>query len=171
MGEEMSLKTISQALQSSSLGDYVASSPTAFPLLESIHVIAIVTVFGTIAIMDMRLLGLTSRGRAITAISRDTLGLTWGAFLLALITGSLLFVSKATSYTINPYFQVKMALIALAGLNMIAFHAFVWKGVAAWDDGTAIPRAAKIAGLASLALWTVVIFCGRVIGFTLGVYV
>ena len=167
----MNLLSLWQSLEASALGVYIAESSWAFPTIECIHVIALVTVVGTIAIMDLRLLSIASRDTAVTLMSRDTLPFTWGAFVLAAITGSLLFVSKATSYTINPYFQVKMALIALAGLNMIAFHAFVWKGVAAWDDGTAIPRAAKIAGLASLALWSVVIFCGRVIGFTLGVYV
>ena len=167
----MDLKTFSNALQTSSLGDYVASSPVAFPLLEAIHVLAIVTVFGTIAMMDLRLLGLTSANRAVTAVSNDSLGLTWGAFVVALITGSLLFTSKAGSYTVNPYFQWKMVLILLAGLNMAIFHAFIWKGVAAWDAGSPIPPAAKLAGALSLGFWVLVVFCGRVIGFTLGVYI
>jgi hypothetical protein len=167
----MSLKSFSHALQSSSLGDFISSSPTAFPLLEAIHVVAIVTVFGTIAMMDLRLLGLASRNRTVTAVSNDTLKLTWGAFVLALLTGSLLFVSKAGSYTINPYFQWKMVLLLLAGLNMAIFHAFVWKGVAAWDAGSAIPGAARLAGALSLGFWILVVFCGRVIGFTLGVYI
>ncbi|WP_404712550.1 DUF6644 family protein [Sphingomonas sp. MMS24-J13] len=167
----MGLKAFSHALETSAVGDYIASSAAAFPLLESIHVIAIVTVFGTVAMMDLRLLGLASTNRTVTAVSHDTLRLTWGAFAVALATGSLLFVSRAASYTVNPYFLWKMVLLLLAGLNMALFHAFTWRGVERWNAGSSIPLAAKVAGGLSLLFWVAVVFCGRVIGFTLGVYV
>lgn len=159
------------SLEGSTLGTTIASSEWLFPTIETLHVIAIVSVVGAIAIMDLRLLGLTSRNRLVTAISRDTLPLTWIAFACAVVTGLLLFVSKATSYMVNPYFLVKMGLLLLAGLNMAVFHMFTWKGVARWD-GTmvAIPPAAKLAGLASLIFWALIVLCGRIIGFTLGIY-
>jgi uncharacterized membrane protein len=166
----MALKALWESIEYSSLGQYIAGSLWAFPTLETIHVIAIVTVFGTIAIMDMRLIGLTSRDTPVSAMSRETLWLTWGAFALALATGSLLFISKATSYMINPYFLVKMGLIVLAGLNMALFHVLTWKTVAQWDSAPRVPMSARIAGYGSLALWIGVLFCGRVIGFTLGIY-
>lgn len=166
----MSLKNFSHALEISSLGDFVSSSTVAFPLLEAIHVLAIVTVFGTIAMMDLRLLGITSTNRSVMAVSDDTLRLTWGAFVVALITGTLLFVSKAGSYTVNPYFQSKMVLILLAGVNMAIFHAFIWKQVATAEAALAVPASARLAGALSLLFWILVVFCGRVIGFTLGVY-
>jgi hypothetical protein len=64
-----------------------------------------------------------------------------------------------------------MVLLLLAGLNMAIFHLPTWRTVDAWDSGQAIPRAAKLAGGLSLMFWVVVVFCGRVIGFTLGIYV
>ncbi len=167
----MILKDFWASLQASSLGDYIASSTSSFPMLESIHVIAIVTVFGMLTVMDLRLLGLASRSSPVTIVSHDTLRITWGAFAVAAITGTLLFISKATSYTINPYFQWKMGLIVLAGLNMVFFHLTTWRSLPSWDTKPAIPTAAKIAGGLSLALWVLVIFCGRTLGFTLGVYV
>ena len=166
----MYLKPLWQALEASAVGSYVASSEWAFPTLESIHVIAIVTVVGTVAVMDLRLLGLASNDAAVTTMSRDTLPYTWGAFVLALITGSLLFVSKATSYAANPWFIWKMAFLVLAGLNMGIFHVFTWRTVRTWDSDCAVPTGGKIAGALSLLFWLVVIFCGRLIGFTLGIY-
>ena len=159
------------SLEGSTLGTTIASSEWLFPTIETLHVIAIVSVVGAIAVMDLRLLGIASRNRLVTAISRDTLPLTWIAFACAVVTGLLLFVSKATSYMVNPYFLVKMGLLLLAGLNMAAFHMFTWKGVARWD-GTiaAIPPAAKLAGLASLVFWSLIVLCGRIIGFTLEIY-
>lgn len=159
------------AIEASSLGTTIASSLWMFPTIETLHVIAIVTVIGAILIMDLRLLGLTSRNRTVAAVEKDTVPLTWLAFALAVVTGLLLFVSKATTYMANPYFLWKMVLLALAGANMLVFHRIISKGRDTWGaPGMSTPGAAKLAGLLSLAFWTVIPFCGRVIGFTLGVY-
>ena len=165
----MIFEALWKSLEASPVGAFVAGSEWAFPTIETIHVIAIVTVVGSIAVMDLRLLGLASRDNAVTAMSRDTLPFTWGAFVLAVITGSLLFVSKATSYAVNPYFQLKMVALALAGINMAIFHASTWRSVANWDAGSTIPTAGKVAAGLSLLFWILVIFFGRVIGFTLGI--
>ncbi|MDB5716637.1 MAG: hypothetical protein JWM38_64 [Sphingomonas bacterium] len=165
----MNLDTLWQSLEASQVGSFVAESAWAFPTIESIHVIAIVTVVGTIAIMDLRLLGLTSPSCAVTATSRDTLPWTWGAFVIALITGLLLFVSKATNYAANPYFQLKMVMLVLAGLNMALFHSSTWRSVRNWDTDCVVPLGGKIAGALSLFFWILVVFFGRAIGFTLGV--
>ncbi len=141
-----------QGLEASPVGDFVASSSWAFPTLETVHVIAIVTVLGSIAVMDLRLLGLASTESKVTEIEHDTLRWTWGAFVLAAVTGLLLFVSKATSYMVNPFFLWKMVLIALAGVNMAVFHIRTWPSVATWDIGREAPRAGKIAAGMSLAL-------------------
>lgn len=166
----MILKSLWQALEASPVGAFVAGNEWAFPAIESIHVISIVTVVGSIAVLDLRLLGATSKDHAVTAISRDTLPFVWGAFVLAAITGSLLFVSKATGYIANPYFLAKMACLALAGINMAIFHLTVWRSVHHWDVERPVPRAGKIAAGLSLFFWLFVIFFGRAIGFTLGIY-
>lgn len=163
--------TIWQKLEATSLGAGIAESSWAFPTIETIHVFALVTVIGCIAIMDMRLLGLNANNRPVTAVEKDTIGLTWKAFVIAVITGLLMFVSKAATYMANPYFLWKMVLMALAGVNMAIFHRVVAKGVDEWGQpGATIPTGAKVAGLTSLALWAIIPFLGRIIGFTLGVY-
>jgi hypothetical protein len=159
------------ALENSSLGSTIASNEWMFPTIETVHVIAIVTVIGAIAMMDLRLLGLTSGSKSVHAMAHDTLPLTWVAFALAVITGGLLFISKAQSYMVNPYFLWKMALMAAAGINMAAFHRTVAKGMDQWGKpGSIIPLDAKLSATLSLALWMLIPFCGRIVGFTLGVY-
>jgi uncharacterized membrane protein len=159
-----------QVIEYSPIGDFVATSGWAFPTIETIHVIALVTVIGTIAVMDLRMLGLASRNTPLTRMSQDTLWITWGAFTLALITGLLLFASKASTYMINPYFLIKMGLLVLAGLNMGYFHFVTWKKVAQWDTAAQIPVAVKVAGALSLTFWVLIVFFGRAIGFTLGMF-
>ena len=165
----MDLQPLWEKIELSPVGDFVASSSWAFPTLETIHVIAIATVFGTVAIMDLRLLGLASNTDRVTDLSRDTLTWTWGAFLLAALSGTLLWVSKVHVYMRDPWFYIKMSLIVVAGINMAIFHSVTWKTIGQWDKGKP-PQAAKIAGLASVGIWILVVFCARVIGFTLGVY-
>jgi hypothetical protein len=163
----MNLDALWQGLEASPIGDFVATNEWAFPAIESIHVIAIVIVVGSIAVMDLRLVGLASRSTAVTRMSRDTLPWTWGAFVIAAITGALLFVSRATSYVVNPWFLGKLVLLVLAGVNMGVFHIVTWRSVGIWDANSPLPSGAKLAGIVSLLLWVLVIFFGRAIGFTL----
>jgi len=166
----MNLQSLWQALETSPVGDFVASSSWAFPAIESAHVVAVVTVVGTVAIMDFKLLGWTSRSWAVSQVSTDTLRWTWIAFLAAVVTGSLLFASKAHIYAIERYFLWKMVLLAVAGVNMAVFHVMTWRSVARWNADRTPPNAARIAGALSLACWVLIVFCGRFIGFTLGQY-
>ncbi|HVV99237.1 MAG TPA: DUF6644 family protein [Planctomycetaceae bacterium] len=166
----MILAPLWQALENSSLAQFVASSTWAFPTIETLHVISFVIVLGTIVVMDIRMLGLTATDYPLTRLSKDTLRITWIGFVCAAITGSLLFISKATDYAINPYFQRKMICMALAGANMVVFEFLTWRSVKNWDVGGAIPTATKIAAALSLIFWVLVVFFGRTVGFTLGVF-
>ena len=159
-----------ESIEYSPLGITIAESTWMFPTIETIHVIALVTVIGTIALVDLRLVGVKGHALRVSQLAKDTLPWTWGAFVLAAITGGLLFVSKASSYMINPYFLWKMVLLALAGLNMLYFHLTTWRTVDHWELDPSFPGMAKLAGWLSLIFWLGVVFCGRMIGFTLGIY-
>jgi hypothetical protein len=167
----MSSGSIWQSIEGSDLGTTIAGSDWMFPTFETIHVISIVTVIGCIAAMDLRLLGVTSRGKSVQAMELDTLPITWIAFAVALVSGGLLFISKASSYMANPFFLWKTALMVLAGVNMAVFHRYFSKDIGQWGrPGAAIPLNAKLSATLSLLLWIAIPFCGRVIGFTLGIY-
>ena len=153
-------------LENTSLGMFISGSAWAFPTIESIHVFFLVIVVGTIAIVDLRLLGVASRNRSVEQLSNDVLPLTWGAFVGALVTGSLLFSSKATHYLANWPFRIKMVLLMLAGVNMLIFHFMTYRDVKRWDNDPVTPQAARIAGLLSLTFWIGVVVFGRWIGFT-----
>lgn len=153
-------------LENSPVGLFIAGSTWAFPTIETVHVFFLVIVVGTIAIVDLRLLGVASRNRSVSQLSNDVLPLTWGAFVGAAITGTLLFSSKATHYLVDAPFRFKMVLLALAGLNMLIFHFMTYRYVHNWDDDVITPRAARVAGVLSLLFWIGVVVFGRWIGFT-----
>jgi hypothetical protein len=137
-----------------------------FPFFESIHVIAITMVVGSIFIVDLRLMGLTSHKKPVTELAKEVLPWTWGLFALGVFTGTMMFISKAPNYYADDYFRYKMLFILLAGLNMAVFHLLTFKSVTHWDRDVPTLLGAKLAGGLSMFCWIVVVFCGRWIGFT-----
>jgi hypothetical protein len=156
------LETFFDWLQNTSLAVKVGED--WFPYVESAHVVFLALVAGTIFTVDARLIGFASRHLRFTYVSDRLLPWTWGAFIGAAITGSLLFMANATSYAANVPFRYKMVLLLLAGLNMLYFQFVTFRNVNTWDTGTPSP-AARTAGLLSIGLWCAVIVCGRWVGF------
>ena len=163
----MTVASLLEALYRTSLATEIRENEYAFPSIESVHVLAIAIVVGSIAIVDLRLLGLASRERPVSRISADVLPVTWTAFALAAVSGVLMFMSNAPTYSHNAYFRGKLILLALAGINMAVFQAFAYRGVASWDTARRTPLAARIAAACSLSLWVLIVAAGRWIGFTM----
>lgn len=109
-------------LEATRLAEFVRESEWAFPAVESVHVIALALVIGTISIVDLRLLGLASTNRVYSELARQVLPWTWGAFGLAAISGTLMFISQPWTYLDNAAFRIKFALIFLAGVNCWFFN-------------------------------------------------
>ena len=148
------------------VADHIRTSIWLFPAIESIHVLAILFVIGSISRVDLRLLGVIWRDRPITQVSDELLPWTWTSFVVAAAAGSFLFTSAAIKYSGNIFFDVKMVLIVLAGINMLVFQFVTYRTVDQWNMAASPPVAAKIAGALSLTLWIGVVACGRFIGFT-----
>ena len=147
------------------LADNIRISIWMFPALEVAHVAAIAIVLGSIARVDLRLAGLVSSDRSISEISREMLPWTWISFAVATLFGVLLFVGQPLRYAQVAFFDAKIILILLAGLNMLVFEFFTRRSVAKWDRAPIPPVQVRIAGGLSLAFWLSVLLCGRLIGF------
>lgn len=156
-----------ESLEATSIATAIREGESLFPWIECVHVIALTLVIGSIAIVDLRLIGLASRERGVVQTTTTVLPVTWTAFFFAVVTGGLLFSSNATTYAHNFYFQVKIALIAAAGLNMAVYHLFLNRGAEAWHTSDLTPLRARIVGALSLGLWIAVAAFGRWIGFTI----
>lgn len=161
----MDLHVFFTGVQNSPVAVFVNTAGATYPIVESLHVIAVALVFGSIFIVDLRLLGLASMARPFTSIGRDLLKLTWLGFALAVVTGVLLFLPNASNLYTNVPFQMKMALIIGAGINMLVCELITVRHVALWDS-IAPPMQARVAGLLSILFWGGVVVAGRLIGFT-----
>ena len=145
----------------------IREGASLFPMIESVHVLAVALVVGTIMIVDLRLLGLPDGEKAVRRLTAEILPYTWSFFGLAALSGGLMFISRAADYAAAVPFQIKFLCLALAGLNMAVFQRFTFRSVDAWDRRTPPPLAAKLAGALSLCLWLAVIVFGRWTGFVI----
>jgi hypothetical protein len=163
----LQLQELISYFENSALADNIRENDLLFPLIESVHVVSICLVVGSILVVDLRLLGLASLGRSVSRVTSGILPLTWFAFAVAVASGSLMFISNATKYLENGYFIAKLLLIGVAGLNMVIFHAISARNQPQWDSKARPPLPARLAGGLSILLWISVVACGRWIGFTM----
>jgi hypothetical protein len=162
----MHIAALLKWLEATGLATRIRDSFFLFPLLESTHVLGLALVFGTIAVIDLRLLGLASTQRSFQRMASDILKWTWGAFALTAATGALMFITNAGVYYHNFYFRTKMLLLVLAGLNMAIFELTAGRTIHRWDKAPAAPAVGKAVAAISIVLWISIIFMGRIIGFT-----
>lgn len=153
-----------KALAATSLAGWVKSSDWAYPLLETAHLIGLGLLFGSIVMMDLRLLGL-SRVLPIGPLGRHLLPWAWTGFAINLVSGALLFISDAPEFAANSAFRVKVVLIALAGLNVLLFHRGAYRRAVEADPGQRPRAASLVAGTLSILIWVGVIAAGRMIAY------
>ncbi len=137
----------------------------AWGLLEGTHLLTMMLFFGTIVLVDTRLLGWTFRKTPVSVFSERLLPLTVVAMVIAMITGPMLFFAKPQDYYHNFWFRLKMIVLVVAILNVYIFHKVVQKDQASWDTQETPPAKARLSGAVSLISWLVVMSCGRLIAY------
>jgi len=137
----------------------------AYPLVESTHVLTLGLFVGTAVMLDLRLLGWSFTRVPISEFTERILPWTRVAFVIMVATGVLLFYAIPVRNYQNIFFRVKMVMLVFAMFNIWYFHTRIESGVANWDTAARPPRAARIAGMASIALWLAIVVAGRMIAY------
>jgi hypothetical protein len=132
-----------------------------YPLVETTHVLTLCLFLGMTAMWDLRILGLAMRRVPVSQVGGRLLPFAVAGFVLMVTSGGLLFYSGPVRAAQNIFFQVKMVMIVLAGLNAFVFHQTVYRRVADWDQAAVTPFRARVAGFLSLVLWAGVVVAGR----------
>jgi len=140
----------------------LSRSAIAYPLVNAAHILALALLFGAIAILDLRLLGLF-RGSPLDTIARPATRVAASGFGLAAVTGFLLFSTRPLTYAENPAFLLKLGLIGLGLLNVALLHANPhWRLALA---GGAVRTSLQASAAGSLLVWAAVVLAGRWVGF------
>ena len=156
------------ALEGSGLGRAMREWLWLYPSVEVVHIVGIGLLFGSIAVLDLRLLGV-SRNLSVKRLARHVLPWTAASFLLIVPSGLMMFSAHATEFIDSGVFVTKMLLILAGGLNAALFHAITYRTVDVWDAEEmrhlAPPPSARLAAALSLLLWVGVIACGRLLAY------
>ncbi|MGL4230765.1 MAG: DUF6644 family protein [Casimicrobium sp.] len=135
---------------------WLKANAYAYPALEVVHIIAIAIVFGTLWIVDLRILGMM-KALPLAAAVRNLLPWTMIGFALAAITGLTMFATRAGDLVSNSAFLAKMILLMVAGTNAGILHS---RGSIDETNGLTRAQAAL-----SLLLWIAIVTCGRWIAY------
>ena len=152
------------AIEASALGQAMRQWLWLYPSVEIVHIAGIALLFGSIAILDLRLLGF-ARSLPVRKLAAHVLPWSLASFALIVPSGLAMFVAHAGDLIGNPVFAVKISLILLAGANAGILHAGVFRSAGKWDVDVMPPFAARAAAAASLLLWLSVIACGRLLTY------
>ncbi len=138
-------------------------SAWGWPFVESLHFVGLSLLIGTVGVFDLRMIGL-ARGIPMSALHRLV---PWGVagYGLNVLTGFMFVSSVPDQYLFNPAFQTKLALMGIAGINVLLFYRFAFRPVKAAGADAVAPRTARIMAAVSLTCWTGVIVCGRLITY------
>ncbi|HEX6998958.1 MAG TPA: hypothetical protein VF322_12520 [Gammaproteobacteria bacterium] len=146
-------------LETTPVANWIRTSVWAYPAIETAHYIGLAMLVGGIMLIDLRVLGF---GRRLPL--KSMIGLlpwVWAGFAINVTSGSLLFVYGATTFGTSPAFQLKMAFMALAGLNALAFDLAVRRSRGDWVAADRPPVLVKGFATLSFALWICVVTTGR----------
>jgi hypothetical protein len=159
------LAQLLHALNETAFSTRLRESDWTFSIIETVHVLSIAVMAGTIALVDLRLLGVLFRRQRVSRVTVQVTPITWVGFALMAATGTLLFIAQPERNAANPAFQIKLVLLLAAALNLVIFHRLVFRDVGLWDERPTPPPAARLSGAVSLLLWATIIVLGRVIAY------
>jgi hypothetical protein len=146
---------------------WIHESLWGFPIVVGTHILGLIVSVGILVWFDFRLMGFGLRHYPVSALYRRLIPWASGGFAVMFTSGGLLFAAYATSAYPNVYFRVKMAALLLAGINAAIYHVVTERDIANWDASPQPPVSARMAGLASIVLWAVVIVSGRMMSYTI----
>jgi hypothetical protein len=143
----------------------IRESTWGYPMIETAHVASVVAFAGLVIMMDLRLVGVAFTHAPPAQIQRRLFPWQMAGLVPSTATGLLLCGIDPLRYYRNVFFWVKLGLLAVAGLNALAFHVRAYRTAGGWDEDPQVTARARLAGAISLLLWSSVIVSGRLIAY------
>jgi hypothetical protein len=160
-----SLHAFTDWLSNTAFSQLLQNVSWIIPSVQSVHIICIAIVMGSVALIDLRLLNITGRSQSIASMTSRLLPWVWVSLVILLITGALLAIAEPVRSLENPAFQAKMLLILCVGTLTLFFQKMVRGDVAFWELSPARRATAKMTAIVSLLMWVAIVFAGRWIAY------
>jgi hypothetical protein len=140
-------------------------STYGYAILLTSHVVSMCLFLGLILMMDLRLAGFGNLRTPVSEIQKRLFPWQMVGLVVTSLSGLLLFYSQPMRYYGKAFFWSKLVLMALAGVNALAFHMTTYRSVGRWNTDRVTPFGARLAGVLSLVLWAGVVALGRLTAY------
>lgn len=162
----MTVYDLCQWLQSTSWATGIRESLHMYPALYTLHIFGFVIMVTATSVLNLRVLGLGMSSRSVVSVAKTALPFAQGGLAANLITGFFVFAAQAVDMYTNTAFRWKMALVLLAGMNILLIEMTIKQNAGNWAERGPAPHAAKFSAAVSILLWFGIVAMSRVIGFT-----
>jgi hypothetical protein len=136
------------------------------PTSQSLHIVALSVVYASALFISLRLLGVGKHGRPVATLMQALAPWMYGALLVLLFTGAVQTTAEPMRQFVTPAFWWKMVMIVLIVFCTLIFDRSVRRHSERWSAAGSHQLWGRLFALASLVLWTSIVICGRLIGYT-----
>lgn len=145
-------------------GSVMFDTQWAWPLATTIHVLGLAAFISLRTVVDLRLMGHALGSLQVSGLVALLTPWTLAAGSVTLASGLALYMAEPERFLANPFFQIKIAALIAALLNVWYFHAITFRGVRNWDT-SAPPLAARASAWISVGIWVVVIVMSQLVPY------
>lgn len=160
----MSFLGFLQWLEETTFSTSLRESIYMWAVVDGLHIVGLCMFLGLLLFWELRLFNVGVKTAKVSETWDRLSPWIFGGFVFMVITGLLLFTSDPVRFWGNIFFRIKMVAMLLAGLNAVAFHYTVGRRLVDWDTRP-LPGIAHLVGVASITLWVLIVFCGRLIAY------
>ena len=152
-------------LASTDLSQIIVTNLWMIPAIQSVHIVAIGVLVGSLFMLDMRILGVLSGDQPISAVNRRFGPWIWGAIAVLLVSGLLLIVGEPARELLSFSFWAKMVMLLIGIAIVIAFQIHLRANQAQWEASFVAAPTTKALAIISIFIWVAIIFLGRFIAW------
>lgn len=135
------------------------------PIVQTIHILSVSAVMGSIVLIDLRVLGLALPSQPIGELVRRLAPWTWCALPSLALSGLVFVFARPTRYFVNPVFGLKFSMLVPALILLFVFQRASSGDANFWELSLARKVTAKAIAVVSLLLWVGVVLAGRWIAY------
>ena len=159
------MQALAQWLAATPASRGIAGALWLIPVLQAVHILAIAAVLSAVMLVDLRILQVAGRSQTMAETAHRFVPWIWTSLVVLAATGLLLIIGEPKRSLLNPAFQLKMLLLALAIAVTLAFQISLRRNQALWNDGAPAGRLMSAFAVLTFLLWCAIAVAGRWIAY------
>ena len=159
------LKILAEQISDTRISAFIQNVLWIIPTVQTVHILAIAVVLSSVAMIDLRILGLVGKNQPMEEVADRFVPWVWVALVVLAISGVILVAGEPVRSLPNPAFQLKMAMLLCAITVTAAFQMTVRRNMPAWADGANPALGMRVFAVATFCLWVAIAVAGRWIAY------